>query len=372
MSNEPYQSIYESTVTNDKIDIRKDPVFTVKKIGSDIPQQFILQLEGQSIDHSVVNALRRTVLMYIPVYAFHRSNTHIDNKRSKHIYNNHMIYNLIETLPIYDIPNYYDLENPELYLSNDVLKAMFSKYIQQQYTTTESENSSDSDIYDIDEKKKNLFDIELIISVKNTKNEQRFITTHDAILKVNGKEVDSYKKRRPIAILSLNPGEEIHLTSTANLCISLINGCYEATTIAVHIQDPDVPNRYTLKYKSLEQLDKSVIFTKACVILTKKLENIGNFIEQNFTERSVDENIEVELFGEEHTLGNLLATCLQKCEYTSAAGYAIRHPFSNNIVIAYKLKKDSKKKPKEVLLMCIKYLINLFVMISDKTASSKK
>ena len=64
----------------------------------------------------------RTIMMSIPIYGFHRSNIHIEVEKSKNMYNNDLIYNQIETLPIFDIPNYFDLENPETFLSNDVMK----------------------------------------------------------------------------------------------------------------------------------------------------------------------------------------------------------------------------------------------------------
>ena len=38
-----------------------------------------------------------------------------------------MIYNQIETLPIYDIPNYFDLENPELFLPDNIMRTIFGK-----------------------------------------------------------------------------------------------------------------------------------------------------------------------------------------------------------------------------------------------------
>ena len=119
--------IFESDVPNDVIDIYASPDARVKKIKTENINEFRIELEGNSIDNSVVNALRRTCDMSIPIYAFYRSNISIELDKSKHMYNNDLIYNQIETLPIFDIPNYFDLENPEIFLSSDVSKNLFWK-----------------------------------------------------------------------------------------------------------------------------------------------------------------------------------------------------------------------------------------------------
>ncbi len=60
--------------------------------------------------------------MSIPIYAFHRSNIFIELDKSRHMYNNDLIYNQIETLPIFDIPNYFDLENQKYFYQMMFLK----------------------------------------------------------------------------------------------------------------------------------------------------------------------------------------------------------------------------------------------------------
>src|SRR5579872_3284982 len=112
--------IFESNVPNDKIDIYGDIDVTVTKLSSETENEleFRAKLEGYNIDHSVANAIRRSVLLYVPVYGFHRSNIRIENEKSHHMYNNDMIFNQIEMLPIYDIPNYWDISDPEVFMSN--------------------------------------------------------------------------------------------------------------------------------------------------------------------------------------------------------------------------------------------------------------
>ena len=106
------QFVFDSKIANDRIDLYGQIDASVKNLQSRNENELRLQIEGANIDYSVVNALRRTILMSIPVYGFHRSNIHIEVEKSYNMYNNDLIYNQIEMLPIFDLPNYFDLEDP--------------------------------------------------------------------------------------------------------------------------------------------------------------------------------------------------------------------------------------------------------------------
>lgn len=350
--------VFDSKVANDHIDIYSEPKLTIKKLKPLNDDEFRIELDGMAIDNSVVNALRRTIMMSIPIYAFHRSNVHIEVERSRHMYNNDLLYNLIETLPIYDIPNYFDLENPEIFLTTEVMKNLFGNFLQEKYI-----NDKDEEAEALADATKKLYKIELSISVKNNTDSNRFVTTHDAVLKVDGKVANSYKIRRPIAIMVLKPTEEIYLRADANLGISKMHASYEASTPAIH--DEISPTKYHLWYETLGQLDKTIIFSKACIILTKKLENLKKFIAKAYQEeRDKSEIIELQLYGEDHTLGNLLATVLQKCDFVDKAGYYMPHPFIDKIIVSYKINAKSKIGPIKVLVDCIDYLIRVFELIA--------
>lgn len=357
--------VFKSEVPNDVLDIYAAPDVRAKKIKTENINEFRIELEGNSIDNSVVNALRRTCDMSIPIYAFHRSNIFIELEKSKHMYNNDLIYNQIETLPIFDIPNYFDLENPEIFLSNNVLKNLFGNFVQERYEEGGIEESKEQ----TDDNKK-IFKIELSINTKNNSDIYKFVSTHDAVLKVNGQISNSYKIRKPISILVLKPSEEISLRAEANLGISKINGIYEATTNVV--LEEITPMKYQLWFETLEQLEKGVIFSKACIILEKKLENLKRYIIKKYqNETDFIDTVEIQLFGEDHTLGNLIATTLQKCDFIEKAGYNMPHPFIDQIVIVYKTKHKSKVKPLNALIDTIDYLMKLFQTIAHVSQKSK-
>ena len=125
--------IFDTDIPNNIIDIYKTPDIRAKKLKSEDENEFRIELQGMSVDYSVVNAVRRTIMTSIPVYAFHRSNVVIDTVRSRHMYNNDLIYNLIETLPIFDIPNYFDVEDPKTFLPTEVMMNLYGKFIQNEH-----------------------------------------------------------------------------------------------------------------------------------------------------------------------------------------------------------------------------------------------
>ena len=357
------ERIDDSTIPNDQIDIYGEIDVSTKRLTPSNDREFKLLIEGYNIDYSIINAIRRTIMMSIPVYSFHRSNIQIDSEKSYNMYNNDLLYNQIETLPIFDIPNYFDLEDPQTYLPTEIMKRIFGTFVQD---TTEDTGQTRSNEETKEDAKKKLLKIELTISLKNTTETSKFVSTHDAILKINGKTSNSYQNRKPISIIVLKPREELHLKAEANLGISKMSAIYEATTNAIHRELS--PTKYELEYETLEQLDKNVIYTKALTILIKKLEALRKFIKETYPEREKTEKVEIQLYGEDHTLGNLLATILQKCEYIIRAGYVMPHPFVDQVNIVYQLSEKAKgKKPIGILIDSISYLIKLFTTLHGLT-----
>ena len=356
------EKLDDSTIPNDQIDIYGEIDVSTKRLTPSNDREFKLLIQGYNIDYSIINAIRRTIMMSIPVYSFHRSNIQIDSEKSYHMYNNDLLYNQIETLPIFDIPNYFDLEDPQTYLPTEIMKRIFGTFVQD---STEPEDTTQGQNEDTKEDtKKKLLNIELTISIKNTAETSKFVSTHDAILKINGKVSNSYQNRKPISIMVLKPREELHLKAQANLGISKMSAIYEATTNAIHRELS--PTKYELEYETLEQLNKDVIYTKALTILIKKLEALKRFIKQTYAEKEKTEKVEIQLYGEDHTLGNLLATILQKCEFIVRAGYVMPHPFVDQVNIVYQLSEKAKgKKPIGILIDSISYLIKLFTTIRD-------
>ncbi|CAH6420426.1 DNA-directed RNA polymerase subunit RPB3/RPB11 [uncultured virus] len=376
------------TVPNDQIDIYGEPDVSIKFLDPEVDAELRMELRGKAVDNSVINALRRVIMMYIPTYGFNRSNIFIETKKTYCMYNNSMIYNQIEMIPIYDVPNYFDLENPEIFLPTEVMKHMFSRFMPNKYDEPEDTPQSQTEPEDTDADKK-MFKIEFSINFKNNTEKPIYISTHHAVLKIDGQVSDAFMNKPPICILVLKPTEELSMRAEANLGIAAIHAAYDATSSVVFetitssdgkaitsTDAGDIPEPiegYRMWFETLGQLDKHLIFTKACIILTKKLENLAEYLSHTYPD-DLDSSMPVtlKLIGAEHTIGNLLATVLQKCAFTSKAGYCVPHPLIDEAVVSYQLNTKSKHGPIKVLLDCIAYLVRLFDTVAHRASTAKK
>ena len=322
--------IFDSDIKNDRIDLGGKIDINIKEAMQDDDEDdtFRFNFKGMSVDYSVINALRRTVMSNVLVYGFNRKNIFIENEKCIYMYNNDLIYNQIETLPVYDVPNSYDLEDLE-----------------------ELPNTQD--------KNKKLRNIEIFLNVKNDSDDHRYITTHDIVIKIDDKVSDGYKKHDPLSIIVLKPQEEVHLRAVANLSDSLNHAAYEACTFAYHIEVNQM--EYVLIYDTLGQISKYDIFTKSCNILIKKLDALLNYVNELENETENKTNIgEYDLVGENDTLGCLLATILQKCEHTAIAGYFSPHEFVDQVIIRFRLNEKTKLMPSQVFIAVIKHAKSIY------------
>lgn len=349
MENFVYETDKEEEITPDnyKIDINIKILKTAKV------EEFEIEIEGQSVNHVVVNTLRRLVMTVIPIYGFHRSKIWVDHKKSYNMYNNDMIYMQLETLPIPDIPNDFDVSDPSMYLTNEVINNIYVNHY-----------NPDKQINMAPDENKKLKKIEIVLNVVNTTQDYKFVSTHDMILKIDDQISNNYLKHDPISILVLKGGEKLFLRAEAVLGIEDMNGIYEATTTAYHQEINR--NKYILKYETLGQLSKEAIFIKACKIMIIKLKKLNIFISDTYAERDISEKIEIELKGEDPTIGVIISDVLQRCANVEKANFNVPHPFVKSVVVSFLLKKKSVLKPIETLIFSIKYIIDLFEVILKK------
>lgn len=319
---------------------------------------------GPSIDNSVVNTIRRILLTSIPVYGFHRSNVKIERNTS--VFHNDMMFNIFETLPIFDIEVIGDLIEPEKFLSNDVLKTLFSNYIQEQVSDIqELKNTAinpNRDTVSIKVKK-----IELYFKLKNETNETFYVTTHDAELYIDDKPANNYKNRPALALFILKPGQEFFAVAQANMGIAILHNCWDAIGNFQYKQLSS--NELLLSFKTLGQINARNIFVKACYIILKKLRNLKNFLKHispNLsTQKENKDEIEIKLHNETITLPYLVANALKKHKDIKVAASKINHNLVNEVTIAYAVNDDYRGDPMNVIINVIEYLDNLYLKIIE-------
>jgi DNA-directed RNA polymerase subunit L len=74
--------------------------------------------------------------------------------------------------------------------------------------------------------------------------------------------------------------------------------------------------------------------------------------------------LEIEIPGEDHTVGNLLRTTLLKNEHVKFAGYQIVHPLTGGIYVV--IQTDGNEKPKDALLEAISQIESVTKEFKDK------
>lgn len=361
---------------SDVINLKKPEVRVKTKIdGNNIK----IDLQGQSVDYSVSNAIRLTIMTMIPVFAYHRSMLTVEKKDRgySNSYNNDTIETILENTPIYDIFHEFDILDPENYLPNDVLRTIYSSFVQEKYEDirdieskiTNMQINKDGTYRKQEEPNKKIPKIIFSLVAENRDPVKTFyVGTHDAKFTIDGEPSDSYLKRGRIDLFKLGPGESISLTVQAVLGISIMNGIHNATDIVVSRMVEDDENHWIIEYNSLGQLTPKSIFKKACIILIRKLDLLGKFIDENYKNKiQKDQYVEINISGEDHAMGNVISTTLKKSKDVKEASYTKPHELVSAIVIQYKLEENSKlKDPIDALLDVLNYLMNVFEMI-EKT-----
>lgn len=346
----------------------------------------ILAFSGVNMDHTIVNAIKRCVYLYIPVYRFHRSNTYIDINKTRGVHNFDHLHYMISCIPIYDVPitniakaiATAPIYSPSAYMSNPILKQMFQTHfdVQEAQADDDSTNTTTNLDSDILPNEMTEYKIEVFMSVVNNTTKDTFASTHDLTLHINGQPSDTYKasnttmdhSNKPITIqrkrfdlIPLRPGDSVTFKATANVSISRLIPYFETTT-SIGIEHKD-DGSFVLKYESLGQTRPVTIYNTAIDILVIKLQGLGKFLEFNksdYIARAMSTNtskFNITIHGEEDTLGNMLTMTLQRNPAIEFAGYALDKPGGNilELIVAAKNKYETL----DIIIEAIRYLVAL-------------
>jgi DNA-directed RNA polymerase subunit L len=329
----------------------------------DSADELTLFFNGKSVDNSIVNAIRRTMMGDVPVYAFHRSEIKID--RNSSLLNDDEIYNIFETVPIFSIKNPYNLENPELYISNDVLTKLFNTYLPSKYNDLTDLERQKSIPVKSDDKTKHLR-IEYVFDIKNESKETINVTSYDGVFTINGKVSNNYKSRPELLLFKLKPQQEFKASMNGILAIAKMSSTWDAVSMCYFNKINE--NEYKFNFKSIGQLEPRDILHKAIFILMKKLSNLIDFLKTHYLTKDIqsDEEVQIRLYNEDHTLGNLLANVLQKSSKVARAGYSQPHLLEMEILVGFKLSNGIKDHPIKVMIDAIEYLYGVFNLVNQQ------
>jgi DNA-directed RNA polymerase subunit L len=166
----------------------------------------------------------------------------------------------------------------------------------------------------------------------------------DNIVSVGTDDCKFYLKEKQIPspyptntqLIKLQPTQKIKLSAITELGIEDMSAIYSPVSICTFKENSDTD--YDLILESKGQLNEkeilNAIYENIIFILNDLLKNLPD-----------NNNLQGELIlnNMDHTIGNLLSKGLQGHSSVEFAGYNMPHPLDNNIVLSFKLKKDTLK-----------------------------
>ncbi len=289
-----------------------------------------LKMYGTDMTAEFVNSIRRTILLFIPTYAFPRE--FIDISTNTTNLDNDKIRLRVSQLPIFDVHNSID--------------RIDNKYLYMDYTKYEKHPK---------ENKK----IEMFIKAKNTKNEIMNVTTDDIELYIDDKLV-KYKKTDPLLVVQLSPKSELVCRATGVLGIGFRNDIWSVGQC--HYTEHD--DHYLMTVKSYGQISEREALKKACAFLKENCHSIEKQIKKlSFPEEKNKYIITLE--NEDFTCACIIGYYIQNNDAVKTCG-VVRENY-NIDSITFKIELTSSTVAK-VFNKAITEVIELYKKFEDAIA----
>ena len=311
-------------------------------------------LQGRGINASISNAIRRTMVTEIPIMGWHHSEVNIDPEGTETYQNYDVIRNNFEQLPPpYNLDNPFDVQDPHLYLTNEVLTELYSGYVRNRQAG-EPEMDLDG---------RNIQQVEASLRVVNQNAGLRYVTTHDLMLKVDGREVDNYKSRPPVAFYGLRKGEKLTLRAEGILGLSRMSSTFSAVTVPGHEKLED---GWVIRYTSMGQLTPLSIYKKTLTILRRKTEILLGYLREHTMDQEEKDGVveySVKIYGEDDTIANPISTTLAQSRGVSRAGYLRQHLLERMVEIKWVV--DEGNDGAAIMLRVLEYLVALWKKLAE-------
>ena len=291
------------------------------------PNHMHIQMEGDKLNHTIINVLRRTLLEDVPSLAFDKEYISIEKNTS--VYNNDFMRNRIENMPI------VNMSNGEL---------NFDEYDNLKYKHI---NNSD------EEPKLSIF-----CKKKNETSNILNVTTDDITFYDGNTKIDNIYKNR-ILIVKLKPGEEIEFSAKSKLGLGKSNAIYSSVGICCYEILND--NKFILKFETSGQYSNRYLLKNVCKIILHRLDVIKDKMKDlKFNDDSNSGKFIID--NEDHTLGSLIAYGLQDHKNIEIAGFMLDNLLLKNLEISYLT--NSGKPINSIVIDVIDIYIKKFNLIN--------
>ena len=295
-----------------------------------------LLIEGDDINHIILNTIRRVSMANIPVYAV--DNKSIDIKNTS-IYNNDIMKCRLILLKIINVKN----DRKTLEMTDDI----------EQFNEKTYEEIDDIQF---------VGPLSIYCNVTNDTRHNMNITTDKCEFYIDGEKTDSRDiYQEPILLCKLKPTELLTFSLKTKIGIGKIHSCWNCAH-TYYSYDPENPNKLSLSVESLSQLDAYEILYRSCVYISNKFKNMKEF----FTSYKFPSDIQgsIILKNEDHTMGNIFTDGLQNHKNITFAGYKQDHPLIREITINYIT--NGNKSINTIINEVISKQIDLFDFLTNK------
>lgn len=298
----------------------------------DEPNMLAFNLYGTNVNYILANTIRRTIMTLIPTYAFNRQHTNV--KINDHDFNNHFIYEKIESLPLYNV------------IDLDVIKS-------DDYKNLKTNN-----------------EYKIVIDEKHNGQENKYITTHNIKLYINDKLVDDknneYLKRPPILITTLKKNQSIMFESTSQMGIAKTNVMWAVTPNPFYEEIDD--NTFFIAFKTKGHMTNENILYCTFEVLIHKFKEKINMLKDDYLTNEYKNKKEITIIFDKEcdTLGAIIEYVLQNNNKISKAGYSKNHYLIYNVELCYYLANGVKDHPIQILIDSFEYLIELMTKLQTQ------
>jgi DNA-directed RNA polymerase subunit L len=298
-----------------------------------------LLFEGKDVNIKMINSVRRVSQYNIPTYAFPPEMIEIERNTCIAFNNDYMRLRL-SNLPIFNV-------DPKIF------------YLHEKYWDKTRMSYEDKKR----EKHKNEQLIDLYINSQNNNNVITDVTTNDVKIFVDGNEVKLYNQKYPILLVKLKPNDTFKCHMRGALGVGERDVIWSASTNSYHEEVEDKKS-YSLTLESGGQFDEYNILIKSCKYLLKKLELIKIDIQHKIDTKQIFKNqtIKLELFGEDHTIGEILNYEIQNNKDIIFSGVNKPNYFIKTIIITM---YSSTETPLDAVFDSIDILINKYNYIGE-------
>lgn len=279
--------------------IRKQPFKNLQS------SKLILQLTGKTVNHSLVNTLRRICIQNIPTYAACKKSITIDKNTS--IFDNDYMKLRLSQMTI---PN---IKNNIVFLDEKYWNGV-------DYEDPNRIKHPDDNTM-----------IELYVNAVNNTNENMNVTTNDAKLLINSELVERFDKKYSSLLIQLKPGQEFSCRCVHVLGTGKANDIWTGGNIFYEYDEKD-EHDFIMTLESQGQMDEYELLCKACLILKRRNDIIRKKMKREVAEGNM---LKIILDNEDPTMAELINTLLQDHDKVEFSGVNKPNMLIDSMVIVY-------------------------------------